>query len=329
MKHERYFKDFLDNTVNLNQSRIDDLNDRVDAVTNFLKTNLDGYRKYSQQGSYAHRTIIKPVQNNDEFDADILVFIKNDDPNIDSFVDYVSRVYDILQNNGNYKDKVKKRTRCVTIDYSEDFHLDIVPCVEYKNDCYICNRDDNCYEETDGDGYKKWLAEKNTIVGGNNLIKVIRILKYLRDHKDNFSIKSILLTTILGNQVNPIDNSFPDLPTILNTLSNRMNDFLQRNESMPIVQNPVLLKENFNRHWDERKYANFRKKFFSYNEKINIAFNKKDHNESVKAWRKLFGDDFGELKESSGKNLKSATSVAGLTGVSTAVPATKPYASYD
>ena len=83
---------------------------------------------------------------------------------------------------------------------------------------------------------------------------------------------------------------------------------------MPTVENPVLPGEDFNRHWDENKYGNFRDKFASYNTRINEAFEEKDHNESVKKWRKLFGDDFGELKE-------SASSIP-------AVGATKPY-SYD
>jgi len=35
------------------------------------------------------------------------------------------------------------------------------------------------------------------------------------------------------------------------------------------------------------------------------AFDAKDHNTSVKKWRELFGDNFGELKEDNG-NKKSA-----------------------
>ena len=327
MKHEKIFKDFLLNSVNLNESRLHTLEDRVKTITQLLKDKLNNYRKYSEQGSYAHKTIIKPVQDNDEFDADILIFIRDIDFSPHKFViDYVDMVYNVFKNIDTYKDKVKRNTRCVTIDYAGDFHLDIIPCMEYEDVCYICNRNDKKYEKTDGDGYKNWLIQKNQIVGNNNFRKVIRLLKFLRDHKNTFSVKSVLLTTILGNAINDYDknsDNFSDFPTTLKTLSNGVNDFLQNNVLMPVIENPVLHGENFNRHWDESKYRNFRDKFLSYNLKITKAFEEKDYNQSIKKWRELFGDQFGNLIHSS-QNSNNVTRTAIPT-----VPAAKPYASYD
>ena len=330
MKHENYFNEFLVNHVNLNQSRLNTLEKRVETITNLLEEKLRGYRKYSPQGSYAHGTIIRPVQNNDEFDADILVFIKDDNFDPNKFTDYVSEVYCIFKEDGNYKDKVRKNTRSVKLDYAGDFHLDIVPCVEHKNNHYICNRSEEKFEPTDGDGYKEWLIKKNKIVGGNNFRKATRLFKFLRDHKDNFSIKSILLTTMLGIRIKETDSDsgeFSDLPTTLKILSNRINDYLLLNVNMPTIKNPVLESEDFNRHWDQRKYNNFRNKFDSYNEKINDAFEEKNHNESVKKWRKLFGDDFGQLREATKSKKGNSGSVIEPT-IPTVAP-TKPWARYD
>lgn len=335
MKHEQYFDDFLSNHVNLNKTRLDTLESRVNTISTLLRDRLTGYRKYSAQGSYAHKTIIKPVQDNDEFDADILVFIKDNDFQPYKFeVDYVDDVYKTLGENEDYKDKIKRNTRCVTIDYAGDFHLDIVPCVEHKNIHYICNRKEEKYEETDGDGYKNWLAEKNAITSGNNFRRTTKLLKFLRDHKDNFSVKSILLTTMLGNQVSGNEkgsNNFSDLPTTLKTLSNRLNDFLQKNTTMPTIDNPVMPVENFNRHWNQKKYSNFRDKFNIYTNKINEAFEEKDYNESVKKWRKLFGDKFGKLKDSESENKTSGILGGGAmsVGVVPTVPAKSPYACDD
>ena len=323
MKHTPYFNNFLSDRINLNQSRIDTLNQKVEIITTLLKDKLTGYKKYSMQGSYAHRTIIKPVKNN-EFDADILVFIKDDDFNPDAFTDYVKKIYDIFQGNDNYKNIAKLNTRCVTIDYTGDFHLDIVPCVEYNDTHYICNRRDQKHEQTDGDGYKEWLVDKNQTVGGNNFIKATRLFKFLRDHKGNFSVKSILLTTLLGNQINDF-NDYSDLPTTLKTLSNRINYYLQNHPSMPIVYNPVLPSEDFNRHWDQTKYSHFRDMFAIYNGRINAAFDEQDHNKSVEKWRKLFGDAFGTLKNKT--IAKNASLGAGLLG--SGVAATKLYAGGD
>ena len=325
MKLVKYFEDFLRKNVDLNQSRLDILDSRVKTVTDLLKSKLAGYRKYSPQGSYAHKTIIKPVAENDEFDADILVFIKDEAFDPDQFQeDYVKKIHDVFKGNGNYEDKVQLNTRCVTIDYAGDFHLDVVPCVEYQGKFYICNRVEKKYEQTDGDGYRKWFAEKNRITGNNLLRKVTRLLKFLRDHKSNYSIKSILLTTLLGNHVYNSDedsSAFSDLPQALKALSNRINNFLQNNPQMPTVENPVLPGENFNRNWDGIKYRNFREKFNLYNTKINKAFEEKDHNKSVKLWREVFGDDFGKL-------LRKPSSGAAAGGFAPVYP-TRPYASQE
>ena len=71
---------------------------------------------------------------------------------------------------------------------------------------------------------------------------------------------------------------------------------------------------------------NFRKNFDSYNDKINDAYEEEDHNKSVKKWRKIFGDKFGQLKESNTDNSSGTATVAatGLT-VGKSVPARKPY----
>ena len=66
---------------------------------------------------------------------------------------------------------------------------------------------------------------------------------------------------------------------------------------MPEICNPVLDGESFTRHWDQGKYSHFQKMFDIYNNRINKAFDATEHNASVRKWRELFGDNFGELKD--------------------------------
>ena len=327
MTIERHFDDFLKDHVNLNQTRLDTLNQKVEIITKLLKDKLNDYRTYSPQGSFAHGTIIKPVQDNDEFDADILVFIKDKDFDPNKYTtDYVKIVHDLFKKDSNYKDIVRLKTRCVTIDYASEFSIDIVPCIEHNNDdTYICNRTDKKYEQTDGDGYKKWLSGKNKIASGNYLKKSTRLFKFLRDHKDNFSVKSILLTTMLGDRIDESDkdsNNVSSLPQTFKTLFNRLNDFLQRHPTMPTIGNPALPCEDFNRNWDESKYQNFRNKIKIYTNKVNSAFDEKNHNKSVKKWRELFGDSFGKLTS----NKPIGTSIGAGAAAFPTVSATKPYA---
>ncbi len=303
MKHITYFQNFLSNEVDLNKTRLDRLNDSSSAVNTFLSSNLDSYEKTERQGSYGLKTIIKPVGTR-EYDADMLLYMTCDEDKESK--DYINDVYDCLRANDNYKDKVHRRTRCIYIDYAGDFHLDLVPCLRQQDpltqeeEYFICNNKENKFEETDGTGYRDWFNEKTRITHGN-LKRVTRLLKFLRDHRGDFSVKSILLTTLIGNNVYTSDKdseNFKDIPTALKTISNRINSFLQANVLMPEICNPVLEGEFFTRHWDQGKYSNFRGKFDLYNSKINEAFDATDHNTSVRKWRELFGDNFGELKDS-------------------------------
>ena len=248
----------------LNQSRLDRLETAVGAVNDYLKNNLAGYQKMERQGSFALGTLVKPVADNDEYDADIQVVMS---PNSGwGPKDYVNEVYGTLAANKTYADKLRLKTRCVTVDYAGDFHLDVVPRVTIDGRHYVCNRIDNKFEETDGNGYRDWFKEKNRITGGN-LKRVVRLLKHLRDHKNSFTAKSILLTTLVGNTIRASDEGTEAVSTVANTLEtvlSRMNDYLQQHPNMPEIRNPVLPTETFNRHWDQRRYANFRSRIQTY-----------------------------------------------------------------
>lgn len=76
MKLTSHFADFLNDTVNLNATRIATLDDRSAAIKKFVRQADWGatVRGFEEQGSWAHGTIIKPVDQG-EFDADLLVLV--------------------------------------------------------------------------------------------------------------------------------------------------------------------------------------------------------------------------------------------------------------
>ena len=296
MKHTSFFINFLSDVVNLNQTRLDRLNGHVNAVTDFLKANLNSFERVEPQGSYGLKTIIRPVKKGQEYDADIQLYMKYNKGKKPK--DYIQDLFNCFQGSDTYKDKVHRRTRCVYLDYAGDFHLDIVPCITKQDGSkWVCNFKTNEFERTDGSGYRDWLNDKTRVTHGN-LKRVTRLLKFLRDHKGNFTAKSILLTTLIGMTVCGEDDgeNFKAVPDALKTVSNRINDFLQSHPIMPTITNPVLPEEDFNRHWDQTKYENFREKFDVYNTRINEAYDATDHDDSVDKWRAVFGDEFGEKR---------------------------------
>ncbi len=79
-KNNRQFREFLRHDVNLNQDRLHRLQVSVRDVNRHLKRNLPGYQGIDRQGSYGLDTLVKPVNEDDEYDADIQV-VMNPNPN--------------------------------------------------------------------------------------------------------------------------------------------------------------------------------------------------------------------------------------------------------
>lgn len=303
MKLINNFKKILIDTVNLNKTRFDMANSGIDTVNDFLKSDeilQEMFTNTTPQGSFRQKTIIKPASEELEFDVDLLFeikIVKGWEPK-----DYLKNVAARFSLSERYKDKVdtKGKSRCVTLDYESDFHIDLVPAVRSNDELFVMNKNTNEYEPTDGDGYAEWFGNRNVLTEGF-LVEVVRLIKYVRDIMQTFTVRSILLTTLLCNQVFEEDdpNLYSDLPTALKTLFNRLDAFLQLNPSMPEIANPILPTESFNRHWDQEKYENFREKIHSLNQKIDDAYDEINQAESVRKWRLVFGDDFPDVQTAS------------------------------
>ncbi len=214
MKLVKHFDAFLQYKVNLSDRRIEMLDSRVEAVGNFLAngtgTVAEAFVELIPQGSYAQRTIINPVGARDEFDADVLLDMEE----VDGWEagDYVAELYRTFRASSTYRDMVRRRSRCVTVDYVGDFHMDVVPYLTRHEERYITNRSENTYELTNPEGFNAWLDEQNRLTSGR-LVKVLRLLKYIRDYKNNFSVKSVILTILVGGRVTSAVQRCSQTPT--------------------------------------------------------------------------------------------------------------------
>lgn len=299
MKLHNHFKTFLEDHVNLNDTRLSLLTASVEAVKGAVRQ-LEWEPEilgFEEQGSWAHETIIKP-QSGCPFDADLLVLIEpvpGWEPK-----DYVNNLATQLSGLPAYKDKVRRFSHCATIEYAGERKIDIAPCVvdrQYPGTYEVCNRGTNEFERSEPLAYTDWVTGRNGIAGGNDLKKATRLLKYMRDIKGNFTCPSFLLTTLLGYRVHDSDRNaaqFADLPTTLKTLVGRLDDWLQARPNRPEVQNPVLYGEDQASGWEQSKYANFRDKVNLYRSWIDDAYDEADKEESIGKWRRVFGDGFAE-----------------------------------
>ncbi|MFS2160654.1 cyclic GMP-AMP synthase DncV-like nucleotidyltransferase [Pseudomonas sp. Pseusp122] len=307
------FNNFLSDTVNLNKTRFENLQSSITAIENFVRSSdwQPNILEFKAQGSWAHKTIIKPIAGS-AFDADLLVYVDH----LDNWEakDYLDKLYTEFKKSSTYQDKVSKYSHCITIDYAGERKIDIAPCVKERNltNTYeVCNRTTNSFEKSNPKEYTDWLILQNKNSKNNNLRKITRLLKYMRDIKRTFTCPSFLLTTLLGKQINEHD-SFPNLPSALVTVVGRLDNWLQSNLIQPTVRNPVLFEEVQSNSWDADKYRNFRETIHRYREWMDDAFAEADIDESMSKWRRVFGEEFAKAEISKAAARISVTACESL-----------------
>jgi hypothetical protein len=302
MKLNSSFNHFLAETVNLSSFGLDKLQTSVDAIYAALRADdeVGGLIKSKiPQGSWAHKTIIKPKPGL-EFDADVLIQFTevaawNEDPR-----SYRNTLDDALARNGTYRDMPRERKcRCVRLNYAGDFHVDLVPYVVHADGSEtIINADENAFEPTNPSGFTAWMAKKDEISGGD-LRKVIRIMKYLRDHKGTFTgTRSIILTTLLGERVdasavaaNP--GCYSDVPTTLVRVTEDLDAWMQARPQRPPIEDPSNSGATFDHRWSDETYRVLRDRIHTHGGDFRDAYDDPDEDSSLEKWRALFGDGFG------------------------------------
>lgn len=302
---------FLRDQVNLDEDRIDRLDSHVEAVRDFLAAGngsvAANFLSLAPQGSYAQSTIIRPVGDNDEFDADVLLELEE----VAGWEakEYVQAVYDRFRESGNYRAKVSRRTRCVVVNYAGDFHMDVVPYMMRSGEPYITNRHHNLYERTNPEGFNEWLESQNRVSRGH-LVKIIRLMKYLRDFKNTFTCPSVILSILLADRVSSVplwsdEDYYKNVPTSLLHILEDLSAYLDINPVMPVIADPSCPGESFNHRWSQVLYDNFRNQIGVYAGWVREAYDEADRESSYTKWRKVFGEEFG------GPFLKASLSASG------------------
>lgn len=307
---DAHFTAFLKSTVNLKQHRLDQLDARVSAITNAFKKDAQMgslYKEHLPQGSWAHRTIIDPVTEYDEFDADILLHLENVPEWNDNPKMYLQQVRAAFKRTSQYKDKLKRKNRCVRISYANDCHVDVVPAItlENGNQAIIFYRD-NVFEDTNPVGFADWMKERDDISEGQ-LRRVIRLLKWLRDFKNTFTCPSVILTVMLGGRVQFWDpqTAYSDTPTALVHLLEALHTWLDAYLGSPPLDDPSCPGVSFSHRWnDPTIIANFKSKIGDYARWAREAYDLQgvDDAAALTAWQKLFGPEFAADEVKAARN---------------------------
>lgn len=322
MEQVTYFTTFLNEKVNLPQSKLDFLDDRVDRIFKALKKADLGTRvlDMKKQGSWAQRTIINPKED-EEFDADFMLELEEQDGW--SPADYQSPVLEALNDYceaQQMKTPPEAKNRCVCVTYANYMHVDIVPYVDRSigGEC-IVNTDTNEWEDTDPSGFTKWMRDKDEIANGN-MRRVLRILKYLRDHRGYYEdTKSIILTTIVGGVISlektrTHPGCYDNIPKALHRITKDLADWVRGVPERPEIADPSRANSFFTQRWPQRDYENFWKDIQTVADLVEDAIKcSTSWADSTDKWRDLLGSDFGPAD--AGNDSKFPATGAGVGAV--------------
>ena len=298
------------------------------------------------QGSVRIGTTVKPTGKN-EFDLDIVIHI------IMNWEDYSPQfIYNelkrVLQNSDRYKDKVQLKNRCITLNYSGDFHMDILPgCQETNVDndkLVVPDRELGDWTFSNPRGYGKWFIDKSNILKVSLLEKAyamenlpadefskkkplqraVQLIKMYRDEyfKSNpkMATSSIILTTIAGEFYDGEESIFDTIENIIYKIKQNFNILGLVGNRLKIL-NPVNSQEDFSDKWDDDKepelYEHFKKFIIHLDKQWQILKEENGVIEEANTIKGLFGEKaFLRAQESQVNQLENARKLKSI-GINT------------
>jgi len=241
------------------------------------------------QGSFALGTATKPL-GRDDFDLDATCVLEV--PDHVSPVELKRLVGERLRAHAVYREMLQEKSRCWTLNYARDFHLDIIPAKPKfprtnLTPIYITDKELRLWLESDPKGFIAWFELRKALriaafASGSLRANVepapeqedsnkkaplqiaIQILKRHRDvtfqGRDDAPI-SVIITTLAGHAYQQESSVLESLRTLIA----RMPACIDRSQGYACVANPTNAAENFADKW--RTHPERERGFYEWNGK--------------------------------------------------------------
>lgn len=304
--------------LDLDATRYKNANEKYQAVAKWLQEEGMGLAKYSPciypQGSFALGTVVKPLSE-DEYDIDFVC-------ELDRFIGTPNQIKKIigdrLRQSSIYQSRLEEMNRCWRLNYSGEFHMDILPAKSFDSDSLedtallVPDKDLHEWVVSDPKGYAAWFKErmlsqfslnkrvleeksvdpvpdfkvKTTLQQAIQLIKRNRDITYEFDGDDKPI--SIIITTLAGHAY--LNQS--DLFEALLALVKSMPNYIQLIDGVYWVTNPVNQKENFADKWIDQPQRRIKllKWLQSFEAKLMNLHSYQNINDTQNLLHDLFGE---------------------------------------
>ena len=303
--NEQNIREFLADEVNLNQTRIDQLNQHHNGLEQALtwdpekETGLKTFQTIEKQGSFALGTAIRPTLPDAKVDADLLVLVD------DIYQDHgrhVKDIYDCLLVHPIYYDKVEIKDRAVTVTYSEPTKItvDLVPCITRNGKRYTCPISSPQPEVTGGAELRDWFNGQTTASKGH-LKRVVRLIKWERDHVRKFNCESVIITALAGQAINHV--SAQQCNSTQETLVLVLEQMAKQISELPYpldIPNPAFPEERLKSRISQKEFVELQQFMMLMAQTARRAHEEKAPRSSLRCWKNLFGEKFSHDDSNSG-----------------------------
>lgn len=285
-----HFLNEMAKEIQLDKSRYQRMVASYEAVKKWIETDDKFFKPYKYEvyphGSVRIFTTVKPI-GKDEFDLDIVIHFKDN-----NLAHSPLKIYTELKRRLNeheiYKKMLIPKSRVLRLNYSGDFHMDIMPGIQDnfydENKIRVPDRELGDWVSSNPRGYADWFIGKANLAKDSLLNKTLKteriqsddfnnkkplqravqLVKRYRDiyfeNDDSYKTRSIILTTIAGQLYLGEESIFETIDNILSKIRNEFH-FPDRLK----ILNPVNSDEDFTDKWDtEPEYYEAFKKFIAH-----------------------------------------------------------------
>ncbi len=280
------FQKFLDE-ISLPSKKEENLQRGRDAIRGEIISYFSNELKvkqpeFYQQGSYALKTMVRPLGEED-YDLDDGVYLKHTDDNI-SKPTPLKVSEDIIEAVKKHtKKNPENLTNCVRIVYSDGYHIDLPIYRNIRGRIHLGTLEGKKWIYSDAKKFNNWFHERL-----EKTEQMRRCIKYLKAWKDfkSCELKGIHITVLVG--LNHFEVDGRDDMSLLKT-TDQIIAYLNDKRA---IYNPIDKSENLIENWAEPKLNSTIKILEDFNEKAKQALETDDKQEASKAWRKAFGVRF-------------------------------------
>lgn len=226
------------------------------------------------QGSVAIQTTVRP-RGQDEYDVDLVLLLNTA---INDAMHLYGLVRDRLLAHRTYARILEEKKRCLRLNYSGQFHLDVLPARPAfrlgSTKLWVPDKQFRGWSVSDPKGYASWflgiaegihdrvlgktepLPEPENAEEKSPLQRSVQLIKRRRDvyfNGDDEAPRSIVLTTLAARYYRNQRNVLAALIGALELIWAET----QQTRGIMAVPNPTLPEENFADAWNENSYAKF------------------------------------------------------------------------